>query len=332
MDFITREIITTQQLSAHLMKNYSVQVEQVRNLDVNVFWIDLGDAQWVARVYSQRESLEAIQSFSELLRYLEQQRFPAESIASPRPVTKLDSGEGCVLVTNFVAGQPPPRDRATFFRLGRLLGRIHVMPIPKGTLDGGSWHHLNLTGGAYEEWDAAIRMLEESVQRYRISESNPAQEDIVVLQKKLEHLKATFSDVEHLPTALVHPDLVPRNVIAHRHKLAEEKHDKWTVVDWTGAGVGIRILSLGFLLAVAGSRGPVGLVNAVMKGYSEQVQTLEPVELEKLPEAIYSRLLTILCWEVAVGRKTPAAAVGEITWMLQMSQDVSNKVYEILQS
>jgi Ser/Thr protein kinase RdoA (MazF antagonist) len=253
--------------------------------------------------------LEAIQALSELLQYLEQQRFPAESIASPRPVTKLDSGGGSILVTNFVAGQPPPRDRATFLRLGRLLGRIHVMAIPEGTLDGGSWHHLSLTGGVYEDWDAAIRMLEESTQRYRISEPNPAQEDIVVLQKKLEHLKATFSEIERFPTALIHPDLVPRNVIAHAHKLAEDKHDKWTVVDWTGAGVGIPVLSLAFLLAVAGSRGPVGLVNAVMNAYSEQVQTLEPVELDKLPEAIYPRLLTILCWEVAVGRKTPAAAV-----------------------
>lgn len=137
-------------------------------------------------------------------------------------------------------------------------------------------------------------------------EVSPFSGEVRMLQNELAELNTTF-ELE-LPRAIVHPDFVPVNII--EHALSDEGIDattkvqkKWTVVDWTGAGVGYRVISLGFLLRVAGERGRMVLVDEVMKGYGEFVK-LEECELEVLAKAVYVRIFTLDCWQVAMGGRS----------------------------
>jgi Ser/Thr protein kinase RdoA (MazF antagonist) len=71
------------------------------------------------------------------------------------------------------------------------------------------------------------------------------------------------------------------------------------MIDWTGAGRGPRIVSLGCLLwAAAGDKHSLA---AAISGYRESV-TLEPGEIGRLGAAMRLRPLVLACWTFATGR------------------------------
>jgi Ser/Thr protein kinase RdoA (MazF antagonist) len=136
-----------------------------------------------------------------------------------------------------------------------------------------------------------------------------------------------------LPVSLIHADLVTPNVVAQPRDEGSE-YDKWTVVDWAGAGVGPRILSLAFLAAVASPwrpAGSMGLINAVVKGYLSAGAKLEPCELdERLPLFVCARHLVIRCWEVAVGRTTAVDVVAGLPKLFEVGQKVAARMREVI--
>jgi thiamine kinase-like enzyme len=330
--------LSPDQLSADLSKK-GVQVQAITRLDLNVYHIDVASQRsLVARVYPEKDGCNVLaiaRLLARLLNYLQLQNFPAERCASLDPVSKLEKHSGCVMLTQFASGHRPERNRAAFGRLGKLLGRLHTVQVPNWTAEGGAWHHLSPTGGIGDECNAASRMLRELQKR---GDTNADYGNGVSrLVEELHRLEASLAHAPDLPIALVHPDLVPSNAIVHAATPLEveaadhgnNKEEEWTIVDWTGAGVGPRIVSLGFLLAVAGARGKTALVDAVMKGYSSHVE-LEEVELEKLPQAVYCRLLTIQYWEVAVGRKEAGTIVNGLPDLVEMGENVARRVREVV--
>jgi Ser/Thr protein kinase RdoA (MazF antagonist) len=316
--------ITSDQLAAHLEAHATGKVLSVARLDLNVFRVDLdGNVAIVARVFPSQEAHAAVSALSSTLQHLAAHNYPTERLASDviEPVTKLDEklGAGCVLATTFVSGTRPERNRTTFYKLGDLLGRLHAIPAPDGAPKGGAWHHLSSEGGIHDECEAAMRMLNRVPHGDGLS--------VARLRDELRHVQRAFAAEErNLPAALVHPDFVPPNVIVR-----EGGGDEWIIVDWAGAGVGPRILSLGFLLGVGAIRGKLILVQAVMKGYSAHAR-LEAAELGVLREAAYARFLTMGCWEVGVGRKKPAEVVEGLAALKGMGDLVVGKVKEILGS
>jgi Ser/Thr protein kinase RdoA (MazF antagonist) len=327
------------QLKAALKEHWRVDVQLHTRLDLNVSRIDLVDGtSWVVRVYPVRKNVNVytiVNSLAKLLDYLVSQGYPAEHPSSTSPVAELvasdlekENNGTCILVTRFAPGLHPERNRITFYRLGRLLGRLHSMPVPVGTCEGGAWHHLCLQGGLGDECDAALLLLD-NVEHH---DEEAQVEALEKLKDKLQHLKQRFVHVElPLPRALVHPDLVPINVVVGADLVRDDKGNEgesWTVVDWTGAGVGTRVLSLGFLLAVAAARGKLVLVNAVMKGYME-FSKLEPGELDRLTEAVWARFFTIQCWEVGVGKKQAVEVVDALPRLIQDAENVTKRVQEL---
>jgi Ser/Thr protein kinase RdoA (MazF antagonist) len=315
--------LTIEQLNSHLEAHCSVKAVNISKLDLNVYRVEISKSEsYVARVFPSEDSFSSISALSRLLIHLEANNYPAERIISgpSNAVTKIAEslGTGCVMLTVFIPGGHPERNRVTFYKLGVLLGQLHSLPVPEAMPIGGSWHHLSLSGGIQEECDAALQMLANTDQSQIAQDSQK-------LCDELRHLKRAFAEKEGiLPKSMIHPDLVPVNVIAR------EGSDKdWAVVDWVGAGVGHRILSLGFLLAVGAIRGKLILVHAIMKGYGSKIQ-LEESELEILPNAAYARFLTIKCWEVGVGRKTPSDAIKELPSLLEMAENVSRTVKNIV--
>ncbi|HWG16158.1 MAG TPA: hypothetical protein VG268_23060 [Streptosporangiaceae bacterium] len=95
-----------------------------------------------------------------------------------------------------------------------------------------------------------------------------------------------------------------------------------TGVDWTNAGRGPRVWSLGFVLWAAGAR-DLPLVDAFMSRYRRHVSLTE-AELAALPVAIAARPLTMSIWSLAVGRGQVAKAVQDVQAVAQQASVIAN--------
>jgi methyltransferase (TIGR00027 family) len=292
----------TDRLPRHLADHYGIAVKEIKQLDVGVFRvIPRTGTGWIARVLPASRPMEQARGDAEILRELERHGFPAERPATPEPITELDGQ--AVLVTERVLGRRPDARPWTFETLGELAGRLHTLELCAGAdgaagRPGGGWHHLVDQGGPRAEVDALIALLDAAAARV------PGR--LRGAHRELVAAAAAIELCEGLPEALIHPDVAPVNAI--------EADGGLTLVDWTGAGRGPRLWSLGFLLWTAQMSGD-GAVDAVGGGYSRHAD-LEPAELERLAGAIAARPLVFACWGFATGREkldAAAAQVPEIT-------------------
>jgi len=268
-------------IARHLTERYEISVRAVTTLDVGVHRIDRHDGDpWVARVFHEERSRERVESDAALLGYLAEVDFPAERLASDDPVSVLD-GQG-VLVTLFVDGSAPGKSPGTSRRLADLLGRLHALPRRDGILPGGALHHVPMYEGLPGREIALSASLLDDIDD-RITGDR---------RGRFEALRARVAsadDCADLPRALVHPDPVPKNVIAKDRVL--------TMVDWTGAGVGPRIVALAPLLM--GALRPTGwdreTLQNIWTAYRAHVQ-LDAGEIERLGSALLIRQLWLAAW------------------------------------
>jgi Ser/Thr protein kinase RdoA (MazF antagonist) len=281
-------------LRDHLEAQYGDPVSALERLDAGVFRVDRREQpSWVARVFPPARPIEDVHADAALLGALERRGFPAERCAHEEPVSTLD--ECGVLVTEFVPAAAPLRPGRPAAILGVLLGRLHAEP-GAGLREGGAWHHLSFAGGPREEIAAASSMLEETLPRVSVRQLS--------LYDQLRDEVDGADDCHDLPHAFVHPDFVPANAIP-------TPDERLVVVDWTGAGRGPRLWSLGFLLFAAGSRSP-RLIDLVVSRYRRHV-TLEPEELTRLAAAIRARPLMLACWAYCAGRMELETAVLRVS-------------------
>ncbi len=284
----------TARLGAHLGDRYGIDVAGLAELDVGVIAVGRRDGpDWVARVFPAARTLAAVEGDAAILRRLEDVGFPAERCAHPDPVSTC-RGRG-VLVTELVAGGRPDRPGRTFAILGALLGRMHTR-AGADLRAGGAWHHLSPVGGPVEEIAAAGALLDDALPRVGVRE--------LALYERLREEVARTDDCHDLPHAFVHPDFVPANAIA-------TGDDRLVIVDWTCAGRGPRLWSLGFLLWAAGARSPK-LIDVVVSRYRRHV-SLEPEELERLAGAIRERPVMLACWSFCAGRRRLSDVVERVS-------------------
>jgi aminoglycoside phosphotransferase (APT) family kinase protein len=209
-----------------------------------------------------------------------------------------------VLVTEFVAPAAPIRPGRAAALLGALLGGLHSRPGTR-LRSGGAWHHLSFTGGPREEIAAAAELLDEPVGQV------PARQ--LAIFDRLRDAVERSDDCQELAHALVHPDFVLANAIP-------TADDRLVIVDWTGAGRGPRLWSLGFLLFAAGARDP-RLVELVVSRYRKRI-SLEPEELERLDGAIGGRPLMLDCWAFCHGRRPLAETVERIDETCELANKI----------
>jgi Phosphotransferase enzyme family len=280
-------------LSKHLEDRYGVEVAEVVALDRGVFRVDRRDgSRWVARVFAADRPLASVRDDAAILLALEPAGFPAERCAHPEPVSEF-LGQG-VLVTGFLEDHGPLRPGRSAAILGALLGRLHTHPATK-LRPGGAWHHLSFAGGPREEIAAAAKALEDHLPRVGVRE--------LTLFDRLRDEVDRTDDCHDLPHAFVHPDFVPANAIP-------TADDRLAIVDWTGAGRGPRLWSIGFLLWAAGARS-IRLVDLVVSRYRRSIE-LEPAELDRMQAAILGRPVMLEIWSVCAGRRELAAAVEQV--------------------
>ncbi len=273
-----------ERLGAHLEEFYGVPVTATRELDHGVHRVERADGTaWLARVFPAFRSLDAARGDAALLDWLVRAGIPAERTAVPEPVSVHDGQ--AVLVTEFASGRQPAASPQLFEQLGTLLAQIHGLPSDRSPADraGGAWHHLVLDATPADELVAVRQLLNDA--RHRVRPGGLA---------AYEQLREAVDDLTlpvDLPVAVVHPDLVPRNLI--------QDGDDLTVIDWSGAGRGARVVSLGCLLWSTAGHGPS--VDAVIRGYRQTV-SLQPAEIEHLDDAMALRPAVLACWTFATGR------------------------------
>jgi Ser/Thr protein kinase RdoA (MazF antagonist) len=291
-------------LGTHLEDRYGVEVAEVVPLDLGVFRVDRRDgSRWVARVFAAGRPLAGVEEDAAILHGLERAGFPAERCAHPEPVSEF-LGQG-VLVTGFLEDHGPLRPGRPAALLGYLLGRLH-RNAAAGLRPGGAWHHLAFAGGPREEIAAAAELLDDHLPRVGVRE-------LSLFDRLRDEVEQT-DDCHDLPHAFVHPDFVPANAIS----TAEAK---LAIVDWTGAGRGPRLWSLGFLLWAAGARN-IKLVDLVVSRYRRSIE-LEPAELDRLEGAIRGRPVMLETWSVCAGRRELADAVERVDRAGELATEIA---------
>lgn len=291
----------------------------VSELDLGVLRADLADGRsWVARIFSEARPLDRVRGDAEILAQLARADFPAERCATEDAVSDLE-GQG-LIVTEFVAGVPRDRRRETirqlggYVRLGALLGRLHAMPAG-GALarPGGGWHHLG-DGGPADEVDAARQLL--------------AGAEPLVPSGQRDHYDALAVELASLercvglPEAPTHPDPAMVNGVA--------THDRLVLVDWTGAGTGARIWSLGHLLYAAAAGEP-RRVSSVAAGYTRYVRP-EPEELSRLAGVVRARPVIFAAWAFSVGRLGLREAAGQAAEARQTADGIAALAVDALRA
>lgn len=285
---------SSSRLAKHLEERYGIAVIEVTELDVGVLHARRDDGpSWVARVFPESRPLDAVQGDARILIALERAGFPAERCAHRDAVSSFER-QG-VLVTEFLEGRRAEPSGRTYAVLGVMLGRLHAEAAPD-VRDGGSWHRLSPIGGPREEKAAALALLEDALARVAVRE-------LPLYERLREEIEKT-DDCHDLPHAFVHPDFVPANAIA----TADER---LVIVDWTCAGRGARLWSLGFLLWAAGARSPK-LVEVVVSRYRRHVR-LEHAELARLAAAIRGRPVMLQCWSFCAGRSRLPEVVERVS-------------------
>lgn len=302
-------------VAEHLERRHRVRVARASRLDTGVFRVDLEDSSpWVARVFPPSRPREAVEGDAAILRLLENAGFPAERCAAPDPLTELD-GER-VLVTTFVEGERTGDGRA-FAALATLLGRLHAATATARpgaeARPGGAWHHVATDGGLVAELDATAALLRDLEQRLPPRDRARS----AGLRRQLQEI-----DLDGLPEALLHPDFVPANVL----RAPDGRH---VLVDWTGAGRGPRIWSLGFLLYATAGRSR--LVQLVASRYARHV-TLTEDELDRLPEAIIERELVFGAWAAAHRGRALAQIEAEAAEARRLARRIAAQARDALRT
>lgn len=273
-------------LPAHVEATYEISVTKVSELDVGVFRIDRGDKKvpLVARLFSAARPVSAANADLEVLRYLAGIDFPAERPIAERPLSSHDGQ--ALLLTEFVKEVPrAKRPPHPIVKLGRMIARLHRLPVPAGAdRPAGALHHF-AEGTMSDELRAVsgwLASIEPSVPSGCIDGFDALRDAVV-----------NADGGDGLPEGFVHPDPVPKNVIF--------TGDGPVLVDWTSAGRGPRLASMTLVLRSGWAAVPF------MKGYLK-VSSLTDDEWARLPGLLFSRQLIGLAFGVCRDPKTAAKA------------------------
>jgi len=265
-------------LLAHIRDHYGVDATAATKISVHktyVFRIDrAGGDPWVARAFPPARPTSGVEGDAAILRFLEQQDFPAERLAVDDAVSDFDGST--VLVTRFVANRPFPGVREKLGMMGDLLGRLHALPLDESVSrpGGASGEDPTHEGSPRQDLMAALAFLDAVATKVAAPE-----------RERFEHLRdlvLSADDGHGLPEALLHGNLLhnPDHALLTDHGPVG--------INWKAAGRGPRLADFAWLMWGTWQN-PV-LIDAVVGAYRRHIE-LTDEELDRFEAVMYLRPL-----------------------------------------
>ncbi|HMK96426.1 MAG TPA: phosphotransferase [Acidimicrobiales bacterium] len=278
-----------ERLIAHLRDRYGIDPVAATKLSVHktyVFRIDRDNGSpWVARAFPPARPRAGAEGDAAVLRFLEQQGYPAERLAVDDAVSELDGS--AVLVTCFVGGAQLPDGAAKFAMMGELLGRLHALPYSASASrpGGASGEDPSREGTPRQDLLAALSFLDAVDTKVAAAE----REGFERLRDKVR----SADDGHGLPEGLLHGNLLH----APDHAVLTEQGP--VAINWKASGRGPRLADLAYLIWGTGSWGPrrpdQERIDAAVNAYRRHVEPTDD-ELDRLEPVMYVRTLYLACF------------------------------------
>jgi Ser/Thr protein kinase RdoA (MazF antagonist) len=273
----------------HLRDRYRIDAVAVNKLSVHktyVFRIDRKDGDpWVARAFPPARPRVGVEGDAAVLRFLEQQDYPAERLALDDAVSDFDGS--AVLVTRFVEGGQLPDGAAKFAMMGELLGRLHALPYDDSVSrpGGASGEDPSREGSPRQDLLAALSFLDAVDTKV-----SPAERERF---ERLHNAVRSADDGRGLPEGLLHGNLlhVPDHaVLSDQGPIA---------INWKASGRGPRLADFAYLIWGTGSWNPrrpnQEWIDAAVGAYRQHVEPTDD-ELDRLEAVMYIRTLYLTCF------------------------------------
>jgi Ser/Thr protein kinase RdoA (MazF antagonist) len=278
-----------ERLLTHLRDRYDIDPVAATQLSVHktyVFRIDRSDGPpWVARAFPPARPRAGVEGDAAILRFLEQQDYPAERLAVENAVSDFDGS--AVLVTQFVNGAPLPDGAEKFAMMGDLLGRLHALPCDDSVSrpGGASGEDPSREGAPRQDLLAALAFLD------AVDTKVPTEE-----RERFERLRnkvRSADDGHDLPEALLHGNLLhaPDHAILSEHGPV--------AINWKASGRGPRLADFAYLIWGTGLWNPrrpnQEWIDAAVGAYHRHVDPTDE-ELDRLEAVMYIRTLYLTCF------------------------------------
>jgi Ser/Thr protein kinase RdoA (MazF antagonist) len=265
-------------LLAHIRDHYRIDAVAATKVSIHktyLFRIDRADGDpWIARAFPPARPKSGVEGDAAILRFLEQQDFPAERLAVDDAVS--DFGGSTVLVTRFVPNKPFPEVSEKLGMMGDLLGRLHALPPDESVSrpGGASGEDPAHERSPRQDLMAALAFLDAVDTKVAASE-----------RERFEHLRdlvLAADDGDGLPEALLHGNLLhnPDHALLTDHGPVG--------INWTSAGRGPRLADFAWLMWGTW-RDPV-LIDAAVSGYRRHIE-LTDEEFDRFEGVMYLRPL-----------------------------------------
>lgn len=265
-------------LLAHIRDHHridAISATRISQHKTYVFRIDRADGDpWIARAFPPARPQSGVEGDAAILRFLEQQDFPAERLAVEDAVS--DFGGSKVLVTRFVEHKPFPDVGTKLGMMGDLLGRLHALPLTETVSrpGGASGEDPTHEGSPRQDLLAALAFLD------AVDTKVPPSE-----RERFEHLRElvlSADDGDGLPEALLHGNLLHNP----DHALLTEEGP--VGINWKSAGRGPRLADFAWLMW--GTWRDPALIDAAVNGYRRHID-LTDEEFDRLEGLMYLRPL-----------------------------------------
>jgi Ser/Thr protein kinase RdoA (MazF antagonist) len=276
-------------LLTHLRDRYGIDPVAAARLSVHktyVFRIDRKDGDpWVARAFPPARPRAGVEGDAAILRFLEQQDYPAERLAVDDAVSDFEGS--AVLVTRFVEGARLPDGAAKFAMMGELLGRLHALPYDDSVSrpGGASGEDPRHEGTPRQDLLAALSFLD-------AVDTKVAAADRERFEQLRDQVRSA-DDGHGLPEGLLHGNLLH----APDHAVLSEQGP--VAINWKASGRGPRLADFAYLMWGTGSWNPRRpnheWIDAAVSAYRRHVEPTED-ELDRLEAVMYIRTLYLACF------------------------------------
>jgi Ser/Thr protein kinase RdoA (MazF antagonist) len=278
-----------ERLLVHLRDRYGIDAVAATKLSVHksyVFRIDRRDDEpRIARAFPPARPRARVEGDAAILRFLEDQDYPAERLAVDDPVSDFDGS--AVLVTQFVEGAGLPDSAEKFARMGGLLGRLHALPYDDSASrpGGASGEDPSREGAPRQDLLAALAFLDAVDTKVAAAERERFE--------RLRNKVRSADDGEGLPEGLLHGNLLH----APDHAILTEQGP--VAINWKASGRGPRLADFANLIWGTGSWNPrrpnQARIDAAVNAYRQHVELTDD-ELERLETVMHIRALYLVCF------------------------------------